>query len=309
VNLPLTEYHTDYDAIIIGGGPAGLSAGLWLARYRRRVVILDSGKPRNDPTWAVHGYPGLIDPPPHELRRVLIDQAKEAGAEWRGADVDNVTGEKNNFTVHLENGETITARRVILAYGKRDNLPEVEGARELYGRSVFHCPDCDGPSVIGKRVGVFGWNRTAASLTLYLLTWAASTALFTNGEELELDKKSIKVLERYQVPIRTEKIDRLRAVNDCLVAVELKNLQPVPIDALFFHLGSPLATDIASQLGCKRESGTDLVIDRAHQTTVPGIFAAGDIVGPPYLAVTAAAKGVTAAMGVHRSLLPPDQEL
>jgi thioredoxin reductase len=309
VNAPPTEYHTDYDAIIIGGGPAGLSAGLWLARYRRSVVILDSGKPRNDDTWAVHGYPGLVDPPPHALRRVLIEQAQEAGAEWRGADVDRVTGEKNNFTVHLDDGTAMTARRVILAYGKRDNLPDVEGAIELYGRSVFHCPDCDGPSVVGKRIGVFGWNKSAAQLTLYLLTWAESTALFTNGNELELSKKALKVLEKYQVPIRTERIERLRAVNGCLVAVDLQNLQPVPIDALFFHLGSPLATDIANRLGCKRESGTDLKIDRAHQTTVPGIFAAGDIVGPPYLAVTAAAKGVTAAMGVHRSLLPPDQEL
>ncbi|HEY0672663.1 MAG TPA: NAD(P)/FAD-dependent oxidoreductase [Longimicrobiales bacterium] len=300
---------TDYDAIIIGGGPAGLSAGLWLARYRRRVVILDSGKPRNDPTWAVHGYPGLVDPPPHELRRVLIDQATEAGAEWRAADVDHVSGEKNNFAVHLEDGSALTARRVILAHGKRDNLPDIPGARELYGHSIFHCPDCDGPSVTGKRVGVFGWNRSAALLALYLLTWAESTTLFTNGREPELKKKELKVLAKYHVPIRTERIDRFRGVNDCLVAVDLALEQPVPIDAIFFHLGSPLATDIANRLGCKRERGTDLKIDRAHQTTVPGIFAAGDIVGPPYLAITAAAKGVTAAMGVHRSLLPPDQEL
>ena len=305
----MNSYHTDYDAIVIGGGPAGLSAGLWLARYRRKVLVLDSGKPRNDPTWAVHGYPGIVDPPPHELRRVLIDQATEAGAEWRGADVHRVTGEKNNFSVHLEDGTIVTARRVILAYGKRDNLPPVEGARELYGKSIFHCPDCDGPSVTGKRVGVYGWNRSAALLTLYLLTWAESTLLFTNGHAIEIEKKALRVLEKYNVTIHTAPLIRLRAVNDCLAAAELEGIPPVPLDALFFHLGSPLATDIANRLGCKRESGTDLMIDRAHQTTVPGIFAAGDIVGPPYLAVSAAAKGVTAAMGVHRSLLPPDQEI
>lgn len=305
----MTTSPTDYDAIVIGGGPAGLSAGLWLARYRRRVVILDSGKPRNDPAWSVHGYPGIVDPPPHELRRVLIDQATEAGAEWRGADVAKVTGEKNDFTVHLEDGSSLTARRVILAYGKRDNLPPVQGARELYGVSVFHCPDCDGPSVIDKRVGVFGQNRSAALLALYLLTWADSTVLFTNGEELDISRRARKVLEKYNVQVIAEKLISLRSVNGCLVAAELEQTQSTPLDALFFNLGSPQATDIANQLGCKRESGTDLVIDRAHQTTVPGVFAAGDIVGPPYLAISAAAKGVTAAMGVHRSLLPPDQEI
>jgi thioredoxin reductase len=305
----VTSYDTDYEAIVIGGGPAGLSAGLWLARYRRRVIILDSGKPRNDPTWAVHGYPGIIDPPPHELRRVLIEQAKEAGAEWRGADVDRVTGEKNNFSVHLEDATSLTARRVILAYGKRDNLPPVEGARELYGMSVFHCPDCDGPSMTGKRVGIYGWDRRAALLALYLLTWAESTTLLTNEHEPEISKKALAVLEKYNVQIRREPLVRLRAVNDCLVAVEFEGIPPAPLDAMFFNLGSPPATDIANQLGCKREKDGDLEIDRAHQTSVPGIFAAGDIVGPPYLAVSAAAKGVTAAMGVHRSLMPPDQEI
>lgn len=305
----MNTYTTDYDAIVIGGGPAGLSAGLWLARYRRRVVVLDSGKPRNDPTWAVHGYPGIVDPPPHELRRVLIDQATEAGAEWRGADVDNVTGAKNNFTVHLEDGTAITARRIILAYGKRDNLPEVEGARELYGHSIFHCPDCDGPSVDGMRVGVYGWNRSAAILCLYLLNWAESTVMLTDGNEPELKENARVALEKYGVPIRTEKIERFRGVKNCLVAADIENGDPIPIEAVFFHLGSPLATDIANRLGCEREKGTDLQVDRGLETTVPGVFAAGDIAGAPYLAITAAANGVRAAIAVHRSLLPPDQDI
>jgi thioredoxin reductase len=300
---------TDYEAIVIGGGLAGLSAGLWLARYRRRVVILDSGRPRNDPTWAVHGYPGIVDPPPHELRRVLIQQAKEAGAEWRGADVDRVSGEKNNFFVHLEDGSSATARRVLLAYGRRDNLPEVEGARELYGKSVFHCPDCDGPSVIGKRVAVFGWNRGTAVNGLYMLTWTQSVVMLTDGHEPALKRNARQALEKYNIQIRTERVLALRSVNECLIAAELENTAAIPLDFLFFNLGSPLATDIANQLGCKRDEDKNLVIDRAHQTSVPGIFAAGDIAGPPYLAVTAAAQGVTAAIAMHRSLLPPDMEV
>ena len=300
---------TDYETIVIGGGPAGLSAGLWLARYRRKVIILDSGKPRNDQTWAVHGFPGVVDPPPHELRRVLIQQAKEAGAEWRGADVDHVAGKKNNFSVHLEDGASLTARRVLLAYGRRDNLPDVPGARELYGSSVYHCPDCDGPTVTGKRVAVFGWTRGTAVHALYMLTWAESVVMLTHGNELKIKKKARDVLAKYDVAIRTERVLSLKSVNGCLMAAELEGAPAIPIDYLFFNLGSPLATDIASRLGCKRDKEKNLVIDRAHQTSVPGVFAAGDIAGPPYLAVTAAAQGVTAAIGMHRSMLPPDMEL
>src|SRR5690606_32912022 len=174
---------------------------------------------------------------------------------------------------------------------------------------LHHCPDCDGPSVTDKRVGVFGWDRRAAALALYLLTWADSVVLLTNGHKPELKKNALAVLEKYRVPVRSERVLRLRSSDGCLAAAELEGAESLPVDALFFHLGSPLATDIANQLGCKRERGTDLQIDRAHQTTVPGVFAAGDIVGPPYLAVTAAASGVTAAMGVHRSLLPSDLEI
>lgn len=305
----MNSHKTDYDAIVVGGGPAGLSAGLWLARYRRHVVVLDSGKPRNDPTWAVHGYPGIVDPPPHELRRVLIDQAAEAGAEWRGADVDRITGEKNEFAVHLEDGTSMTARRIVLAYGRRDNLPEVEGTLELYGHSVFHCPDCDGPSVVGKRVAMYGWTRGTAIHALYMLTWAESVIMLTDGHEPEISKKAYKSLAKYNIPIYHERVERLVSVNGCLVAAELEGTTSVPIDFMFFNLGSPLATDLANQLGCKRDKEKNLVVNRAYQTSVPGIFAAGDIAGPPYLVVSAAAQGVTAAISVHRSLLPPDMEL
>ena len=301
--------HTDYEAVIIGGGPAGLSAGLWLARYRRRAVILDSGHPRNDQTWAVHGYPGIIDPPPHELRRVLMDQAREAGAEWAFADVERITGEKNNFRVECANGTTVSARRVVLAYGRRDNLPDIEGVRELYGTSLFHCPDCDGPSLTDQDAAVYGWNRGTAIHGLYLLTWARSVIMLTDGHELELEQNALDALARHGVQIRTERIRRLVSTQGCLRAAELEDGSSIPLSYLFFNLGAPLATDIGYQLGCERDEEKNLVTDRSQETTVPGVFAIGDIAGPPYLAVTAAAQGVTAAITVHRSLLPPDMEI
>lgn len=295
-----------YDALIVGGGLAGLSAGLWLARYRRHVRILDSGRPRNDPTWAVHGYPGISDPPPHELRRVLIEQAQNAGAEWEGCDVVAVSGSKGKFEVAMQNGTRYGARRVILAYGRKDVIPQIEGLEPLYGISVFHCPDCDGPSMVEGRLAVLGWNRQAAMLALYLLTWASRVTLLTNGREPALEPNAFRVLKKYDVDIVQNRIARLCADHGRLAAVEFTDGDALPLDGFFFHIGSHPASDLADRLGCERDDEDNLEVDNSHETSVPGIYAAGDLIGPPYLAVSAAAKGVKTALAVHKSLLPSD---
>lgn len=300
---------TDYDALIIGGGPGGLSAGLWLARYRRNVCILDSGKPRNEATWAVHGYPGLRDPPPHELRRVLIEQARSAGAQWEGCEVVAITGDKNNFIVEKEDGVKYTARRIVLAYGRQDCIPEIKGLDPLYGKSVFHCPDCDGPSMTEARVGVYGWDRSAALSALYLLTWAQSVALLTDGHDPELDSTARAVLAKYDVEIITEKVTQLCSESERLAAVEFSNGDALPLDGLFFHIGSHPATDLAGKLGCKRDEDGNIEVDRTNETSIAGVYGAGDLTGGPYLAITAAARGVVAALSLHRSLLPADHDI
>ncbi|MGQ0561917.1 MAG: NAD(P)/FAD-dependent oxidoreductase [Gemmatimonadota bacterium] len=297
---------TDFDALIVGGGMAGLSAGLWLARYRRHVRILDSGRPRNDPTWAVHGYPGIADPAPHELRHVLIEQALAAGAEWQECEVGAITGKKNELVVALENEQTFSARRIILAYGRQDILPDIEGIDRLYGISVFHCPDCDGPSTIGTRVGVIGWERGASINALYLLTWARSVTLLTNGREPKLEPRSFGILKKYDVAIERTPIARLCEQDGRLSAVEFENGDALPLDNVFFFIGSHPSSDLADQLGCDRDEDDNLKVGNAQETTVPGVFAAGDLTGPPYLAVSAAATGVKAALAVHKSLLPRD---
>lgn len=298
-----------HDVLVIGGGPAGLSAGLWLARHRRRVRVLDSGRPRNDATWAVHGFPGLTDPPPHELRRVLIDQAGAAGAEWQGCDVVAIGGEKDAFVVRLQDDQSLDARRIVLAYGRRDIMPQIDGLESLYGVSVFHCPDCDGPSMVGCRLGVLGRSRQAAMLALYLLTWAKSVTLLTDGHDPAFGPDADGVLAKYGIDVVRTAIARLSSADDRLAAVEFKNGDALSLDGFFFHLGSHPASDLADQLGCRRDKEGNLTIDNAHETTVPGVYAAGDLIGPPYLAVSAAAEGVKTALAVHKSLLPPDYEL
>ena len=297
-----------YDAVVVGGGMAGLSAAHWLARYRRSVCVFDAGAPRNEPAWAVHGYPGLVDPAPMELRRRLFEQATGAGAEVVNGIARGVTGEKNAFRVEADCG-TVSARRVVLAYGLRDHIPDIENIESLYGVSVHHCPDCDGPSVADGRVGVIGWDRDAAKLALYLRHWAASVALLAHGTALDLSAEAHAVLREAEIAIHEPAVVRVHGKGGHLTHAELTGGERVELDAIFFHLGSEPRSDIAARIACATDRAGYVTIDHGQETSVAGVYAAGDLTGHPHLAVTAAAEGVRAAMAIHRSLLPPSWEL
>lgn len=300
----------EWDAVVVGAGPAGLSAAFWLGRYRRRTLVLDDARPRNEAAWAVHGYPAIRDPSPDDLRHRLREQARTAGAVLEHCRVAAVQGEKDAFVVAAENGETRRARRVVLAYGRRDRLPGIDGLEDFYGTSVFHCPDCDGPSIAGCDVVVLGHDRSAAQLALYLLTWARSTTLLTNGLDADLRPDARATLAANGVEIRTETVEGLVGEAGQLGVVRLRGAADLEAQALFFHWGTSPSATLAQRAGCDVDAGGDIAVDpRTLATSVPGIHAAGDIVGRPHLAVTAAADGVRAALAIHRSLLPSAWEL
>lgn len=294
-----------WDAVIVGGGPAGLSAALWLARYRRRTLIVDDERPRNEAAWAVHGFPGLADPTPGDLRARLADQALTAGAVLARCRVDGVRGSKDSFLLDAGAEGQPRARRVVLAYGRRDRLPDVPRLREFYGTSVFHCPDCDGPSVAGCDVVVIGHDRAAAGLALYLLTWASRVTLLTNGLEPALERSTLGTLSAEDVGIRTERVATLEGEAGRLAQVRLEGGAPLAANALFFHWGTDPGSTLAHRTGCETDIGGDIRVDpKGMETSIPGIHAAGDIIGHPHLAIIAAAQGVQAALAIHRSLLP-----
>src|SRR5690606_3761977 len=145
------------------------------------VTVYDAGAPRNEPAWAVHGFPGLPDPSPLELRRRLQQQALGAGAEILDVEVSAARGTKGDFEVSPATGDVVRARRIVLAYGLRDYVPDIPGIDELYGTSVFHCPDCDGPAVAGTRIGVIGWDRYTFNIALYLRHFSDAVTLLTHG--------------------------------------------------------------------------------------------------------------------------------
>lgn len=303
-----------FDCIVIGAGPAGLSASLFLARYRYRVLTLHDNKPRNVHSNGIHGFLALHAIPPAELIARGSDEVLSHGGRILPARVSKV--EKSGaglFTVTTENKDEpiIKARRVLLATGLRDITPDCIGFREFYGSSVYHCPDCDGYEVSGRRVAVLGHGKNVVGFTLELLTWTDRLTLLSNGHSAELDEESLTKLASFNISIRNEKVAALEG------DVERRQLQrvrfasgpPLECDALFFNLGTEPASRLHETLGCKTTDDDFVWVDKTQQTSVEGVYAAGDITPNSHLAVVAAAEGAMAAIHIHESLIPPSRRV
>jgi len=296
-----------YDCIVIGAGPAGLSASLFLARYLHRTLTFHHNTPRNEYAHGVHGFLGHHGIRPGELLARGRDEVTDHGGLIIEACVTAV--EKlapEHFRVFV--GErAFEARRLLLATGLRDLTPDCPGFREFYGWSVFHCPDCDGYEVRDKRVAVLAHDKNAAGFTVNLLTWTRHITLLTDQHEISTDDYA--KLAALNVAIRTDAVTALDGDESTrqLQRVVFAEGEPLECDALFFNLGTQLATDFHETLECRLDPECGLVwVDETQQTSVHGVYAAGDITPQSQLAVVAAAEGAMAAIHIHRSLFPED---
>jgi thioredoxin reductase len=298
-----------YDVVVIGGGPAGLSSAMWLSRYRLKTLLVDSRNPRNAATWAVHGYLGVPDPPPSELRRIGREQVVAAGGELRDATVTWAEGAEGEFRVGLDDGGEVTAQRLLFATGLRDIIPEIPGLMDFYGSSIWHCPDCDGPGVEGLRVGVIGWGRQIAAFCMEMLTWTERLTILTHGHAPDLPTRSREALERFGIEVRTEVLERIEGREGLVRSVRFADGTEERFDAMFFHIAYGPGCSIPAELGCEADEGGTLKVDVDGLTTVPGIYAAGDITAGSKLAIRAAADGARTAVGIYRSLMPEERRV
>jgi thioredoxin reductase len=305
------------DAIVVGGGPAGLSAATWLARYRRRVLVLDSGEYRNRWAEASHGYLGRDPANPAELlARARDDLRAYPTAEVRHARAVKaaVCDGDGGFEVVTE-GERLTGRRLVLATGVKDEFPDVEGFLEHYGASVFHCPSCDGYEAKGRPVVAIGWSEQVVGFALELRGWASRVTVVTDGRRFEGDGGHRNTLERHGVAVREETALELVGSRGDLRAIQLEGGETVECQLGFFSIAHHPVTGLGEQLGCERDQDGYLIVDANGATTVPGVYAAGDVTPGLQLVQVAASSGATAGVGCALSLendprtpppLPPD---
>jgi thioredoxin reductase len=291
------------DVIVVGAGPAGLAAAAWLARYRRKVLVVDAGEPRNRWTEAVHGYLGLDPIPPEELlRRGREDLLRYPTVSLRDGRATTARMGQGGFVVEVD-GEELLAHRLVLATGVRDRFPDLDGFFDHYGRAVFHCPACDGYEARDRDVVALGWAPHVAGFALELLDWARSVTVVANAQRFEGDREHRAALERNGIRLVEDEAHALLGAPGALEGVRLAGGEQLDCDMLFFSIAHEPADDLADELGCRRTEGGECVwVDEHGQTSVEGVYAAGDMTPGTQLAQIAAAQGVTAGVACALSL-------
>ena len=296
-----------YDVIIVGAGPAGLSAALMLGRCRRSVLICDTGRPRNAASQAMHGYLSRDGVPPLEFlatgRREL--ERYETLLLRQVAVVDASCAPDRSFDVTLATGEQVRSRKLLIATGVVDNLPTIDGFRELYGKSIFHCPYCDGWEVRDQPLAIYGRAERGLGLSLELTAWSRDLVLCTDGDA-EIDDDGRDRLARNGITIREERVARLEGTSGRLEHVVLETGERLPRRALFFTTGQFQRSDLSIRLGCEiNEKGT--VRTGKYETThLPGLYVAGDASRAVQWVIVAAAEGAEAAFAINSDLIKED---
>lgn len=290
-----------FDVIVVGGGPAGLSAAMMLARACRSVLVLDHGKPRNAPATAIHGFLSRDGTAPLALVEMGRREARRYGARLRRGKVVTIFRQGAELGAQLASGKRFLARRMLIATGVEDRIPSLPGLAPLYGKSVHHCPHCDGWEWRGRALAAYGRGRAVAGLAHSLLTWSDDVAVLSNGP-LRIPPDERNRLARRGVIIHEGRIVRLEGRNGRLQRILFQDQSSLRRSALFFSTSNHLASPIAVELGCRVTAKGALWVDHHQCTNVAGLYVAGDASRDVQSVVVAAAEGAKAAVWINAEL-------
>lgn len=294
------------DVVIIGGSSAGLSAALVLGRSVRHVVIIDDHKPCNRFSHASHGFLTRDGTPPSELIQIAYDQLERYPTVSRKT-ATALQIEKNaaGFEITSSDASRLQARIVLLATGLHDELPPLEGIDGLWGKSVFHCPYCDGYEVSGKAVSVYGLDETAMHLVLLLRNLTDNLTLIA-ADSWKLPDAQRARLTRFGITMIEKPITALEANDSQIQAVRFADGSSLRCDALFIRPKSTHRTTFAHDLGCKVSEHNVVQVDLRGRTSVEGVYAAGDLSSPMRSVAIAVAQGAAAGFGINADLVERD---
>lgn len=292
------------DVIVIGGSYAGMAAALQLVRARRRVRVIDAGQRRNRTASHSHGFLGQDGIAPGEVAAHARRQLEAYSTlSWHDGQADAVSGQVDDFIVTTADGQVHSSRRILLAVGVVDELPPVPGVPERWGRTVFHCPYCHGYELGQGRIGIIGTGPLSIHQAELLTDWGDVT-LFVQGT-VPLDGDARSRLERRGVAIEERLIARIEGHAD----VMMTDGRQLRFAGLFTATRTTPSGALADAIGCELEDtpmGIQIRTDAENKTSVPGVFACGDVARAPHSVSLAVGNGAMAGIQVHRSLLWPD---
>lgn len=305
---------SDFDIVVIGGGAAGLSAALVLTRARRAVAVVDAGHPRNAPAAHMHGFLGSDGLPPAELLARGRAEVQGYGGRLIAGTVTSLARLPDSdgpgaarFAVLLDDGTRLRARRVLVTTGLHDDIPDVPGVRERWGRDLLHCPYCHGWEVRGEPLGVLGGSREAVEHALLVRQWSDDVVLFAHGTVLDVDPRAR--LTARGIGIVDGPVARLVVEDDRLTGVETADGDVVPRTAVFVRPRFVPNDELLGSLGCAANPQGWIATDATGRTTVPGVWAAGNAVNPRAQVITAAGEGSAAAIALNNDLVEDDTVL
>ncbi|MBX0358527.1 NAD(P)/FAD-dependent oxidoreductase [Halobacillus sp. Nhm2S1] len=290
-----------YDCVIIGGGIAGLQAGIMLGRYRHRVLMIDSGRGRSS---LCHRYNNIVGFPDgvsgRQLRQDGIKQAQSSGAEIMEGKVIDV---HSNFIVETEEGKPFPTRSILFATGIEEKFPPIPGIKECLGLSVYVCPDCDGYEITGKKTAVVGNGEAGAQMAVTLKDWSEEIIYFNHGgAPLSLETQG--KLREHRVLVQQAKVIEFEHHRGVLEAIHAEGGHRLEIGKAFLAFGgNRIQSDLAVKLGAEaNDKGHLLVHPRTKMTNIEGVWAAGDVVDHTQFVTTAMGDGAQAAVWIHKWL-------
>jgi thioredoxin reductase len=297
------------DVIIVGAGPAGSNAAMVLARVRRSVLIIDNGKPRNGRSHGMHNYltrDGIL---PSEYLTMAHEELGKYGVERISAAA--VRARKlgdHGFEVEDSNGEVYLGKRLLLATGVTDIIPDIPGMEELWGNGVYHCPYCDGYELCDQNIGLYARKHNGFGMAIALRQLSASVILFTDGRGY-LSADQHRQLDGLGIRVVSQRIRELSCSEDRLTCVSMQNGESIPCDAVFVNHGHKSNNDLLIQLGARLTSKGAAITNRKQACSVPGLYVAGDAAIDVHFVIVAAAEGAKAAVAIHDDLLHAENHL
>jgi thioredoxin reductase (NADPH) len=290
------------DCLVIGAGPAGLTAAVYLARYLRKVLVFDDGHSRARLIPESHNYPGFSGIHGTDLLKTLRHQARRYGATIEHGHVDTLAKQDEDHFVARIGEREIRARRVLLASGIIDESPALPGLRDaIYHGALRFCPICDGYEAMDRRIGVLGRYETAWKKALFLRTYSRDIVLLSTDDPSALDGEIARALTEAGIPIPRQVVRDVERNGDAITAV-LADGETCEVDVLYPAMGCDVRSRLGNTLGAKHNEEGCLIVDDHQRTSVPGLFAAGDVVSDLHQISVATGHAAIAATTIHNSL-------